>query len=143
MMRREPHWISDSLAEAIHDRQLAEHGGTPGVRDRTLLESALARPKQLYTYGDQVDMPALAAAYAFGVARNHPFADGNKRTAYVLCRTFLVLNGWDLVAPLGERYATFIGLAAGEIGEDELAAWLRENARPEQMSEEAGDYAAR
>lgn len=140
---REPRWIDARLAEAIHARQLAEHGGSVGVRDQAGLESALARPRQLLAYGgEDVDMPALAAAYAFGIARNHPFVDGNKRTAYVVCRTFLVINGWDLVGDLVDRYPVFLGLAAGEIDEDELAAWLRDHARPDRVSEPAAGYGA-
>lgn len=134
-------WISESLAEAIHERQLAEHGGPSGVRDRGLFESALARPRQLAAYGGgDVDASALAAAYAYGLARNHAFVDGNKRTAYVVCRTFLVLNGWDMVGELSERYRIFLALADGTLGEDELAAWLRRNSRPERVSEGAAGY---
>jgi death on curing protein len=134
-------WITPELAEAIHDRQLAEHGGPSGVRDRGLLESALARPQQLAAYGGlDVDAPPLAAAYAFGMARNHPFVDGNKRTAYVLCRAFLVLNGWDMLGDLAERYRVFLGLAEGSVGEDELTAWLRRHSRPAQVSEASTGY---
>jgi death on curing protein len=134
-------WISPELAEAIHARQLAEHGGPTGVRDRGLLESALARPLHPVEYGGrEVDIPALAAAYAFGLVRNHPFVDGNKRTAYVVCRTFLVLNGWDLVGSLAERYRLFLGLAPGEVSEDELAQWLRSHSRPLRISEVATGY---
>jgi len=134
-------WISEELAEAIHERQLAEHGGPSGVRDRGLFESALARPRQLAAYGGgDVDAPVLAAAYAYGLARNHAFVDGNKRTAYVVCRTFLVLNGWDMLGELSERYRVFLALADGTLGEDELAAWLRRNSRPERVSEGAAGY---
>lgn len=134
-------WISEELAEAIHERQLAEHGGPSGVRDRGMFESALARARQLAAYGgSEVDAPALAAAYAFGLARNHLFVDGNKRTAYVVCRTFLVLNGWDMLGELSERYRVFLGLADGTVGEDELTDWLRRNSRPEQVSEGAAEY---
>jgi death-on-curing protein len=136
-------WISPELAEAIHERQLAEHGGPSGVRDRGLFESALARPQQLAAYGgSSVDAPALAAAYAFGLARNHPFIDGNKRTAYVVCRTFLLLNGWDLLGPLSDRYPVFLSLAEGTLSEAELAQWLRDHARPETISEPAAAYSA-
>lgn len=141
MIDRDPFWISPELVCAIHERQLVEHGGSAGIRDPGMLESALARPRQLLAYGGaDVDIPALAAAYAFGLARNHPFVDGNKRTAYVVCRTFLVLNGWDMTGPLAERYPVFLGLAAGEISEEELAAWLRERVRPDRVSEKAGAY---
>jgi len=138
----EPVWITPELAQAIHERQLAEHGGPAGVRDSAMLDSALARAQQRYAYSEtRPDIPALAAAYAFGIARNHPFVDGNKRTAYVLCRTFMVLNGWDLVNPLSDRYPVFLALAAGEIEEDRLADWLRSAARPERVSDVQASYA--
>lgn len=134
-------WITSELAEAIHDRQLAEHGGPSGVRDRGLFESALARPQQLAAYGGlDVDAPALAASYAFGMARNHPFIDGNKRTAAVLCEIFLELNDYLLVADDAELYPVFLGLAEGSIGEQELAEWLRNHCRPAQVSEEQAAY---
>ncbi|WP_376691081.1 type II toxin-antitoxin system death-on-curing family toxin [Wenzhouxiangella sp. EGI_FJ10409] len=136
-------WISGELAEAIHERQLSEHGGPSGLRDRGMFESALARPRQLAAYGgSEVDAPALAAAYAFGLARNHPFVDGNKRTAAVLCEVFLELNGYLLLAEDADLYPVFLGLADGTVGEDELADWLRRNSRPEQVSEGAADYRA-
>jgi death-on-curing protein len=107
-----------------------------------MLDSALARARQRYAYSEAPpDVPALAAAYAYGVARNHPFVDGNKRTAYVLCRTFMVLNGWDLVNPLSDRYPVFLALAAGEMEEDALADWLRSASRPKRVSEDQADYA--
>lgn len=139
-MHSEPLWISLELAEVIHARQVAEHGGPPGIRDRGMLESALARPRQRLAYDSDADLPALAAAYAFGIARNHPFQDGNKRTAYVVCRTFLVLNDWDMVGPLAERYPVFLGVASGEISEEELAAWLRTHSRPHSISETGARY---
>ena len=116
-------WIDRRLALAIHDRQLAEHGGSSGVRDDNLLESALARPQQLYSYGDPP--PDLAASLAYGLARNHPFVDGNKRTAYVVCRTFLALNDAELIASLEEKYLTILALAEGKLKVEEFAAWLR------------------
>jgi death on curing protein len=144
MIDHEPVWVSLELAEAIHQRQLSEHGGGSGVRDAGLLQSALARPEQLMAYGGaEVDLPALAAAYAFGIARNHPFVDGNKRTAYVVCRTFLVLNAWDLVGPLADRYPVFLGLAEGSVSEAELTDWLRAHVRPLQISEGRAGYPAR
>lgn len=124
----DPIWISVELATAIHQRQLAEHGGIAGVRDPGLLESALARPRQFFAYTDPTpDVAALAASYAFGIARNHPFLDGNKRTAYVVCRTFLLLNGTDLTAEKIDRYQKFLSLAEGNLSEAELAEWLREH----------------
>ncbi len=122
----DPIWITFDLTIAIHRRQLAEHGGADGVRDLGLLESALGRPRHLFAYSDPTpEVPALAASYAFGVARNHAFIDGNKRTAYVVCRTFLLLNGFDLAASKEDRYRTFLDLAAGAITEEQLATWLR------------------
>lgn len=123
--RREPEWIALELALAIHDRQLAEHGGGAGTRDQGLLESALARPINAWAYGTD-DLASLAAAYAFGVARNHPFNDGNKRTAWVLARLFLRLNGQTLAFEPLDAIRTMFALAAGETSEDELADWLRE-----------------
>lgn len=127
----DPIWIGKELVLAIHSRQLAEHGGADGVRDAGLLDSALARPRHRFAYEDPTPgIPALAAAYAFGIARNHAFIDGNKRTAYVVCRTFLLLNGMDLTADLAERYVTFLSLAAGTLSEAELVAWLTAHIRP-------------
>jgi death-on-curing protein len=120
-------WIGKALVIAIHERQLAEHGGTAGVRDEALLESALARPPQLHAYGDPApDLADLAAAPAYALARNHPFLDGNKRTAHVAYRTFLALNGAGFAAADQEKYLTMMALAEGKLGERELAAWLRE-----------------
>ncbi|HWE01922.1 MAG TPA: type II toxin-antitoxin system death-on-curing family toxin [Tepidisphaeraceae bacterium] len=127
----DPIWISKDLAMAIHSRQLAEHGGLDGVRDPGLLDSALARPRNRFADEDPTPgIAAMAASYAFGIARNHAFADGNKRTAYVVCRTFLLLNGLDLTADRVERYTTFLSLAAGSTTEAELAAWLSNHTRP-------------
>lgn len=139
--REEPTWVSPELVAAIHERQLAEHGGRSGVRDAGLLESALSRPRHLNVYGgESVDIPALAASYAFGIARNHPFVDGNKRTAYVVCRVFLLLNGWDMVDSLVNRYRIFMRLAAGDLDEKDLILWLRDHARPNQVSEFRSSY---
>lgn len=123
-------WILSEVAAAIHDRQLAEHGGPAGVRDAGALESALARPLNLAAYGEP-DAAALAAAYAFGIARNHPFVDGNKRTAWILCRLFLRLNAVTLSFKQQEAIDIMLRLAAGEVSEDELAGWLRERVAPE------------
>ena len=123
--RIEPEWLSLDLALAIHDRQLAEHGGPTGVRDQGMLESALARPLNQWTYGED-DLCALAAAYAYGIARNHPFADGNKRTAWVFARLFLRLNGQALSFAPREAIDIVLALAAGELSEDELADWFRQ-----------------
>ncbi len=119
-------WVREDVVLAIHLRQLAEHGGGEGIRDAGLLQSALARPQNLLGYGDPPpDLAGLAAAYAFGIARNHPFVDGNKRTALIVARLFLLLNGMDLVATQEEKYSTFLTLAASELPEEELANWVR------------------
>ncbi|PHR15747.1 MAG: type II toxin-antitoxin system death-on-curing family toxin [Sphingopyxis sp.] len=124
--RIEPIWLEADIALAIHDRQLAEHGGPSGVRDHGLLESALAKPINKWLYGEN-DLCALAAAYAFGVARNHPFADGNKRTAWVLARTFLVLNDLQLRFDREQAIVIVQTLAAGELPEEDLASWFHEH----------------
>lgn len=119
-------WIGKPLVLAIHERQLAEHGGSAGVRDEKLLESALARPQQLHVYGDPPpDLADLAASLAFGLARNHPFVDGNKRTAHVCYRVFLALNDIDLDASDEDKYLTTLALAEGTLAEKDFAAWLR------------------
>lgn len=119
-------WIAAEVALAAHAEQLAEHGGGEGVRDMGLFESAMARPRNLAQYAEP-DAAALAAAYAFGLARNHPFVDGNKRTAAVVSETFLVINGFVLGATDAEVVVAFESLAAGELSEDELADWFREH----------------
>lgn len=125
-------WLEKALALAIHDRQLAEFGGSDGVRDVTLLESALARPQQLYAYGDPPpDMAHLAASLAFGLARNHPFVDGNKRTAAAACETFLELNRVKLEADDLELFPIYLALAEGKLSEQEFAAWLGTHLRAE------------
>ena len=125
-----PVCLRDAVVLAIHSRQLAEHGGQEGIRDENLLHSALARPQNLWGYSDpQPDVSALAAAYAFGIARDHAFVDGNKRTAYVVCRTFLRLNGHDLEAAPEEKYIAFLRLAEGSLDEPGLAGWIRAHLR--------------
>ena len=118
-------WVTLDVAITAHAEQLAEHGGGEGVRDERLLESAMSRPQNLAAYGEP-DAAALAAAYAFGIARNHPFVDGNKRTAAVVSETFLVLNGHRLTATDAELVVAFLALAAGELSEEELADWFRQ-----------------
>ena len=126
-----PIWLREDAVRAMHQRQLAEHGGQPGIRDENLLLSALARPQHLHAYAEvEPDISALAAAYAFGIARNHPFLDGNKRTALVASRTFLLLNGSNLLASAENKYRTFLALAAGEIDEAELSRWFAANVQP-------------
>ena len=124
----EPIWIPKHVVLALHRRQLAEHGGGDGIRDEGMLESALARPEQLFAYGNPPpDLCALSASYALGLSKNHPFVDGNKRTAYVVMRLFLVRNGRDLTASKEDRYYAMLALASSEHTEESFAAWLREN----------------
>ncbi len=119
---KEPIWSQDDVVLAIHRRQLAEHGGLEGVRDVDLFQSALYRPKNLLAYSQYPpDIPSLAAAYGYGIVKNHPFVDGNKRTSYVVMRTFLKLNGYDLQASNEEKYQIWLSLAAGQLSEEELA----------------------
>ncbi|GFM28651.1 type II toxin-antitoxin system death-on-curing family toxin [Novosphingobium sp. PY1] len=121
----EPVWIEAELALAIHDRQLAEHGGPIGLRDASALESALARPRNQWAYGE-TDPCSLAAAYAFGLARNHPFADGNKRTAWVLARLFLALNDVQIAFTPEGAIEMVLQLAAGKLEQAEVAVWFAE-----------------
>lgn len=118
------------MLEAIHDAQLREHGGSPGVRDESLLESALARARHKLAYGTRVDLATLAAAYAFGLARNHGFVDGNKRVAFMGAYVFLGLNGRDLDVAEPDVVTTMEHVASGSLSEAELASWIRENLRP-------------
>lgn len=124
-----PRFLGGELAIAVHDRQLAEHGGLRGVKDLGLLDSAMARPINKHSYGEE-DLCALAAAYAFGIARNHPFADGNKRTAWVMARLFLQLNSVRIAFDKADAIRTMLGLAAGELTENGLADWFRAQVVP-------------
>ncbi len=120
-------WLLEETVYAIHKRQIAEHGGSDGVRDEGLLLSALARPQNLLAYSEEPpDISALAASLAYGIAKNHPFIDGNKRTALVVARTFLLLNGFNIEAIQEEKYLTFLKLAEGNLSEEELADWIRQ-----------------
>jgi len=138
-------WVEKAFAVAIHERQLAEHGGGTGIRDENLLDSALARPQQLHSYGDPPpDLADLAASLAFGLARNHPFVDGNKRTAAVACETFIVLNDAALDADDLDLYPRYVALAEGSLSEAEFAAWLRARIRLDgnkRVNEKAASYA--
>ncbi len=118
-------WVRAEVVYAVHDAQLAEHGGPPGVRDESALESALARPQNKAAYGE-ADAAALAAAYAFGLVRNHPFADGNKRTGWVVARVFLADNGLRFHFDPADAVRTVEALAAGKLSEEKLEAWFRE-----------------
>lgn len=122
-------WLDPQVLLAVHDEQLAEHGGAAGVRDRGLFESALARPQQQACYGEP-DVCALAAACGCLLARNHPFVDGNKRTAFVAVELFLLLNGMALRADDGDCVLTMLALAEGSLGKDAFADWLRRHGQP-------------
>jgi death-on-curing protein len=122
-------WVDETVVMAIHDRQLAEHGGSEGLRDPGLLASALARPQNAAAYGTP-DAAELAASYAFGIAKNHPFIDGNKRTAWVVARLFLAANGRTLTFSPADAVATVEALAAGVLGEQQLAGWFRDRIAP-------------
>ena len=122
----EPEWLTTVMMVAIHDEQLAIHGGSPGLRDGALLESALDRPRNKWAY-EQVELPELAAAYGYGIARNHPYVDGNKRTSLLAIYTFLGVNGVDFVVPEADAAAIILALAAGEVSEESLARWICDN----------------
>jgi death-on-curing protein len=127
---REPNWVSRTIVLLSHNEALARDGGAAGVRDMGLLESALARPQNLYAYDPDADAAALAAAYAFGIVRNHPFVDGNKRTGFLVAVFFLELNGMRFIANEVDATVQTLALAASEIDEAEFAAWLRGNVQP-------------
>jgi death-on-curing protein len=122
----EPFWLTRQIIVAIHDEQLAVHGGAAGLRDEGLLESALDRPRNRWAY-EQAELAELAAAYAFGIARNHPFVDGNKRTSLLALYTFLGVNGIDFVVAEADAAAMILALAAGEVSEESLVRWIRDN----------------
>ena len=124
----QPIWVLRSVVDAMHDMQLAEHGGASGIRDEGLLESALARPVNAHAYGE-VDLSALAASYAYGIACNHPYIDGNKRTAFLAAYVFLSINGLELVADEVDATTAMLSVAAGESSEDAFARWLRSNVK--------------
>lgn len=126
----EPRWIERAVLDHIHAELIAEHGGSYGVRDSGLIESALARPRQRRAYEPEADLALLAAAYAYGLARNHGYVDGNKRVAFMAAYVFLRANGLELVAPEVEAYAVMIDVATGELPEEDLARWLRLSCRP-------------
>jgi death-on-curing protein len=128
--RRSPTWLGRVVVDAIHADQVREHGGLLGVRDENALESALARPQQKHAYDPEIDLAGLAAAYGFGLARNHPYRDGNKRIAFLALVTFLGVNGKDFDASEAEVVATMLALADGSLTEAQLARWVRSHLRP-------------
>jgi death-on-curing protein len=123
---QEPEWVSKAVVLALHEEQLAEHGGSPGLRDEGLLESALGKPQNLLSYG-QPDLADLAAAYAVGLAKNHAFVDGNKRVLNVVTLTFLLLNGYDLKTDDREQVRVWLAIADGTMFEEGVANWIREH----------------
>jgi death on curing protein len=128
-VRAEPSWLLIHVVIAIHEALIAEHGGPAGIRDRGLLESTLARPRNLRAYSESASLFDLAASYAYGLARNHCFVDGNKRVAFTASLTFLRLHGIHLEASQEDKYLTFLRLAEGEITEQELSAWFEAHSR--------------
>jgi death-on-curing protein len=127
---REPRWVPRVVVEAIQFDQIQSHGGLAGLRNEGALESALARPRNRFAHGRKPDLATLAAAYAFGLARDHPFQDGNKRIAFLTAVVFLGLNGYDLEVADEDVVANIVALAAGRLTEAKLAAWIRRNMRP-------------
>jgi death-on-curing protein len=126
----EPRWVSKRAVLALHSEQIYEHGGAEGIRDENLLDSALAKPLNVFAYADEPDLFSLAASYAYGIARNHAFVDGNKRTSLVISTLFLNLNGWDFEARKEDVLSTFLHLADGSLCEEELAVWFRTHPVP-------------
>jgi death on curing protein len=123
--RAEPTWLSRVVVDAIHNDQIREHGGSPGIRDENVLESALARPRQKWHYDNRADVPTLAAAYAFGLVKNHPYRDGNKRIGFLAMVTFLGVNGYSFSATDAEVVAEILALADGTVKEEAMADWVR------------------
>lgn len=122
----EPEWLTVTMIVAIHDEQLAIHGGLAGMRDGALLESAVDRPRNKWAY-ESVELPELVASYGYGIAKNHPFADGNMRTSLLAIYTFLGINGIDFIAAEADAAAMIFSLAAGEVSEESLTRWIRDN----------------
>lgn len=123
-------WILREIVLALHAEQLAEHGGLDGIRDEGMFDSALVRPQNLIGYNQNADLAMLAASYTYGLAKNHPFIDGNKRIAFIVGELFLELNGFELIASDGDCVLTMLAVADGSLSEEELTNWYRENSRP-------------
>ena len=130
MKEKSPIWVDERDVITVHERLLEEHGGSPGLRDRGLLESALARPRQHFAYSEETSIIEMAALYTAGIVRNHPFIDGNKRAGFVAGILFLELNGFEFVSPEEDVIANVLALAAGELDEAGYTAWLRSNVKP-------------
>lgn len=129
-MADKPEWVSREVLDAIQADQIRQHGGSYGIRDAGLIDSALMRPQNRWRYEADCDLAALAASYAFGLAKNHGYVDGNKRVAYMAAYVFLALNGWEIDAPEPEVVAVMVGIASSEAGEEDFAAWARERISP-------------
>ena len=129
MAGREPVWLSRVVVDAIHIEQLREHGGLPSVRAENVLESALARARQKWHHAESATVPQLAAGYAFGLVRNHPYRDGNKRIGFLAMATFLELNGYDFAATHAGAVTQFLAPAPGTVTEDALVAWVEQHSR--------------
>jgi death on curing protein len=127
--RAEPRWLTRVIVDAIHDDQLREHGGLRGIRDETALESALERAQQRLGHAERPDVPMPAAAYAFGLTRNHPYRDGNKRIGFLAMATFLGVNGYELTATDADVVSEFVALADGSVSEEALVDWIRQHTR--------------
>lgn len=134
-MKTEPRWVSKKVLLLLHEESLATFGGASGLRDEGLLDSALARPQHRHAYDEQTTVPELAAAYAFGLLRNHPFVDGNKRIAFLAIGIFLATNGLRLVADQVDAIRTIMAGASGELDEAQLAEWIRQNCQPYQLQD--------
>ena len=126
-MTGSPRWLSRLVVDAIHYDQITSHGGVPGIRDEAVLDSALARPQQIFACGSGVDVTGLAASYAYGLARNHPYHDGNKRIAFLAMAVFAEMNGYRFTAPEADVVQWMLRLAAGDVDEEQLAKWVRTN----------------
>jgi death on curing protein len=129
---REPRWLTRLMVDTMHSELVREHGGAPGIREggEDLIESALARPRNRFVYEPASDLPDLAAAYLFGLARNHGYVDGNKRIGFAAAATFLLLNGLRLTASETDAYDAVIGLVEGRLSEQAIASWIREHTEP-------------
>ena len=130
--RAEPHWVTRLVIDAIHTEQIREHGGLPGIRDETALESALARALHKWQYATRQDIPALGAAYAYGLVTNHPYRDGNKRIGFLAMATFLSLNGYEFDATDAEVVTEIVALAADDVSEEALVEWVRRHSRKQE-----------
>lgn len=130
MSEVEPEWLLKEVVQSFHDQQLIEHGGQHGMRDESMLESALKKPIQMWHYQEpKPEIPTLSAVYAFGLASNHPYVDGNKRTAAIACEVFLLLNGYEFTVGEAEKYPHYLALASGEHTQESFTLWLNQHTK--------------